>query len=556
MLTDIYIKNFSIIETLQLTLHAGLTVITGETGAGKSIILDAVNLALGARAEQKPINANKKCCDITLCFDITTIDAAINWLQEQDLYDGEECIIRRVINSDGRTRSTINGCPCPLSLTRLFANLVLNIHSQHQHQALLKRDHQQVLLDRYARTQNLLEPIQALFLEWRANQVEIEKLTQQITERDQQLELLRYQFNELDQLALQENEWHTLHNEHNKMHNAKQIMTHLTQAIDLTIDDEKSCASLSLQQAIEQVQAIHYDDPALGSIKELLNNAAIHLQEAGNELNHYRNQLDLSPERLGSIEERLTLIHDLARKHHVTGEQLPEVIHSLNQQIDTLENIDTHLATLNARQDSILKTYTTHAVKLTNLRQEASIALSEKVSAKMQKLAMKGGQFTVALEPIDTPISANGQEKCQFLVQTNPGQPLQALSKVVSGGELSRISLALEAITSQKTNTPTLIFDEVDTGIGGKTAETVGKLLNSLGANAQVLCITHLPQVAAFGNHHLLVKKQTRNGNTDSRITQLPNQERLNEMARMLSGSKVTDVSLENARLMLEQAHS
>lgn len=551
MLNHIHIRHFTIIDSLSLDFENGFSVLTGETGHGKSIWVDAVNYALGARADQSIIRHGEPRCEITLNFTLDRHPAAQKWLQDHDYDDENDCLIRRVISTDKASRSTINGRPCPLQLLRELGSLLLNIHGQHENQTLLKRTMQQERLDAFAGNQSLLTKIETIYHAWRNTQNEIESLEKQAENRDAELNLLRYQLEEFENLNLQENEWEALSKQHQELHNAKDLMTQLNQAIDLTIDGEETSAATHLQEAICQLNNIHSDNPQINNAKELLNTAIIHCQEAGEALHHYRNHLDLSPENLSTIENRLSKIHDLARKHHVNPKNLSEIQQSLTQKLQDLENVDVRLEALMQAQKDDQKQYQKLAEQLTASRKKAIKTVEKSITESIQNLGIEGGQFRIVLEKREEPLHPCGNENISFEVSTNPGQPFQALAKIVSGGELSRISLALQVMTAQKDHTPTMIFDEVDTGIGGKTAETVGQLLRRLGNTTQVLCITHLAQVAAQGHHHYKISKFTHENRTSSEIKKLNQEERINELARMLSGSKITQQTLSHAEELL-----
>lgn len=551
MLTHIHIENYTIAKTLSLDFENGLSVLTGETGAGKSIILGAINLALGARADTQCIRKGAERCDITLCFDIAHLPDMKIWLQEHALDDEDTCLIRRVIERNGRSRSTLNGKPCPQSLMRQFAEGVLNIHSQHQHQTLLKPEFQQRSLDSIAHHQAMLQKISVLHQQWREIETKIRLLKEKTQTNHHELNLFRYQLEELEGLNLKENEWKTLNEEYQQLHNAKTFLTHLNQALDFTVENEKASASLLLQQAIEQLTQIKTENKQLTNIKTLLDTAAIHLEEAGSELNQYRSQIDISAEDLADKDARLAALHDIARKHQVNPEDLMSVKQSLTEKIDQLENSDAHIEALQEQQAKILKQYQTIASRLTTSRKKAATALNKAITSSMQELGMTGGHFEVRFDAIEGGISPTGNEKVAFWVCTNPGQDPQPIQKIASGGELSRISLALQVLSAKQEKTPTLIFDEVDVGIGGKTAETVGQLLRQLGNETQILCITHLPQVASQGHHHYHVEKATSSTDTSSHIKKLTRQKRIEEIARMLSGSKVTEKTLAHAEDIL-----
>lgn len=552
MLTHISIQNFATVDSLNLDFSTGLNVLTGETGAGKSIWVDAVTLALGNRADNNVIRENQERCDITLCFNLNDTPSAKEWLQQHQLDSNDECIIRRVINRSGPTRCTINGAPYPLQMVRELAQLLISIHGQHQHQALLKSEEQRQRLDNFAENNSLLQQIQTIYCQWQALNKELIDLQQKANNRDAELELLRYQHNELCQLNLQEDEWQQLSQQHQQLHNAKHLIGELNHAIELTVESEQVSASQLLQQAFQHLEAICAKEPQLGSAKELLNTAIIHLQEAGSELNQYRNTLNLSPEHLDNIEKRLALLHDLARKHHVEPENLIEVNKSLEQQIKELEQIDVEIEVIKKEQQLLLNKYQKLANQLTKNRQKAAQQLDKTITQNMQELGIKGGRFQVELIKQSEALSQFGNETVTFNVSTNPGQSLQPLKKIVSGGELSRISLALQVITAAKDDIATLIFDEVDVGIGGKTAAIVGKLLRQLGEQLQVLCITHLPQVAAQGHHHYQVTKSSNKQSTITYIKKLSQKEREEELTRMLGGTKITSQTRAHAKEMLE----
>ena len=493
MLTHIHITNFTIVASLSLDFSDCLSVLTGETGAGKSIIVDAVGLALGERADSHCVRASAEVCDISVCFDVSNLPDAKACLKTNDFGDDNECILRRIIYQDGRSKNTINGHPSPQNLVRELGQYLLQIHGQHEHQSLLKRQHQQQLFDTYANNHDLLAKTAQFYRQWKTLREELDALQVKNTNRDHELELLRYQFQELDTLQLQENEWPELTRQHDQLQNARSLIDNLNQAIDLIVEREQTSASHLLEQAIDHLNQIKVEDPQLKTIKELLNTAAIHLSEASNEIHYYRDHLDLSDERLEAIEQRLSAIHDLARKHHTNPNHLIEIKNSLEQKIQSLENIDIKLEELSRFEKQILEQYGKITEQLTKNRQKALKSLQKIITDSMQSLGMVGGEFRVNLEKIDELITPYGNEKIEFHVRTNPGQELLPIQKVVSGGELSRISLALQVVAAEKMGSPTLIFDEVDTGIGGKTADVVGQLLRELGEKSQVLCITHLP---------------------------------------------------------------
>jgi DNA repair protein RecN (Recombination protein N) len=553
MLTHIHIENFTIIDSLSLDFDHGLSVLTGETGAGKSIWIDAVSYALGARADSSVIRHGESRCVITLCFDTSQHRNAQQWLIDHDYEEDNECIIRRVIASNGPSRASINGKPCPLQSLRDLGGLLLNIHGQHDNQILLKRSAQQQRLDDYANHHQQLSAIEKVHSAWKKTNEALNHLRSQVDNRDAELSLLQYQSKELESLQLKPNEWDKLSHQHQQLHNAKELITQLNQAIELTIENEATSATQILQQAIRQLDEIRFDVASIKSAKALLSTAAIHLQEAGDELQEYRHGLDLSPDNLANIEQRLSSIHDLARKHHVNPQDLLDIQQSIADKLKKLENVDSQLEALEQAKVQYERQYQTIATKLTASRRKAAKSLEKIITKSIQSLSIDGGLFRVQLEKREASIHPEGQEKVIFEVSTNPGQPFQAMSKIVSGGELSRISLALQVVTTKKEHTPTMIFDEVDTGIGGKTAETVGQLLRQLGNSAQVLCITHLPQVAAQGHHHYKISKSSQKKSTHTTIEKLNETARINELARMLSGAKITQQTLAHASQLLAE---
>lgn len=550
MLTDIYLKNFTIVKQLHLTLNRGLSVLSGETGAGKSIVIDAVNLCLGARADYQLIRHAEKQCEISLSFDLKKIPSARQWLATHDFSNDDECIIARTLQSEGRSRCSINGKPCSSNQVRKLAAHLIVIHGQHQSQSLLQREAQQQYVDGYGKHEALLATIEQLYQQWREQENQLQTLQQLADERESQLDFLRHQLNELDALNLQKNEWELLHEEHRRLHNSEQLLLSLTQALQWTVGDSNATQS-QLQKAIKALEKLNPKEKAIASALELLNTSAIHLQEAADELNDYYQSLDTSPERLATVEQRLMQLNDMARKHRVEPSALGQTAQELQTKIQQLENSDDLIAELTQKQQALLNDYSKLAAQLTKQRKAAAKKINSQITAYMQQLGMQGGEFQIEWEKQTQTISPNGNEKLHFYVKTNPGQALQPLTKVVSGGELSRISLALQTIIAQKDNIPTFIFDEIDVGIGGKTAEMVGKLLRELGKITQVYCITHLPQVAAQGNHHYRVAKFSTAQETCTQIDLLTPEQRVHELARMISGSKISEQTLAHAAALL-----
>lgn len=551
MLTHITLSHYRIVEQLTLDIHPGFSVITGETGAGKSLLLGALQLAMGARADANTIRSGSKKCDISVCFDVSNIPDANTWLMDNDLDDDNDCIIRRTLHHNGKSRSTLNGTPISQSQLREFSALLFHLHSQHFHQALQKPTAQRQCLDAYANNNALLEKIATLYHAYCERQHTIDQLLANNSNRDDELSLLHYQQNELSALHVEEGEWEQLHKQHQTHHQSKSLLAHLNAAVDATADSGRQSAADLLEQAIIQLESIATPETQIQEALSLLKTASIHAKEAGSTLLHYRDHLDLNPEALATIESRLSALHDCARKHHVNPEALHTVANSLAEKINTLDNAEARIQTLQDEQAACLSEYQNLATQLTAARKKAATTLSNKITKAMQTLGMPGGTFSVQLNPISDNIALTGLEKIQFMVMTNPGQPAGELQKVASGGELSRISLALDVARCDKTQTPTLIFDEVDVGIGGSTAEVVGEQLATLAKSAQVLCITHLAQVASKGTHHILVKKGVTQGETFAELVPLNESERIEELARMLGGRDISKAHREGAKAML-----
>ncbi|WP_455216838.1 DNA repair protein RecN [Kaarinaea lacus] len=557
MLTHIHIWNFAIVEQLDLEVEDGLTVLTGETGAGKSILLDALNLALGDRADTGVIRHGAEKAEISVTFQTAEGSEAEAWLRENELDSANECIIRRVISSKGSSKAFINGKPAPIQSLRELGEMLVDLHGQHEHQSLLRREVQRQLLDDYADHDKLLGQLGDAYRLWSGRQRELEQLRRASSDRDARLELLRYQVNELEQLNLAAGELDELEIEHKRLANANRLLETGNQVLQRLDDDEQAAITTLLRHCSHDIQKLAETDPALQGVAELLESANIQLDEAGGELRHYLDSLELDPQRLEWVEERLASIQDLSRKHQVKGEQLVDLLPELQTELSNLEQADIRADKLQHDVDTALDEYQKLAGKLSKSRNKAAKALARAVTESMQTLGMDGGRFDIELETLaDQAPTPLGMERIEFVVSANPGQPLKALTRVASGGELSRISLAIQVITAQNTRIPTLIFDEVDVGIGGRVAEIVGQLLRTLSTHRQVLCVTHLPQVAAQGHHHLQVSKLSASDTTISQIQTLKEKQRIEELARMLGGIEITEQTLSHAREMMQRAQT
>lgn len=553
MLTQLRIRDFAIVEALELELAEGMTAVTGETGAGKSILVDAIGLLLGDRADSGTVRQGAERTDISAVFELDPLPAARAWLAERDLGNDGECHLRRVVASNGRSRNYINGVPQPAQALRELGELLVDIHGQHEHQSLLRRDAQRQLLDDYAGNQSLATELDNRYRTLSRLRQQWRDLRQASSERDARLDILRYHLRELAALNLTEGEIAQLESEQRRLANASQLLeTGQRVLVWLTEGDETAIAD-RLDQALRELDALNRLDGRLGPTGELLNAALIQIREASGELRSYVQDLDLDPEHLARVEQRLTAAHQLARKHRVAAEELPALRVRFETELDALEHSETRLEDLRQAVQDALAAYRADAERLSARRTAAARELGERVSVALAGLGMPGGRFAIALERLDKP-APGGLETVEFQVSANPGQPLRPLAKIASGGELSRISLAIQVIAAHAARIPTLIFDEVDSGIGGGVAEVVGRQLRTLGQNRQVLCVTHLPQVAAQAHRQLKVEKRTDGESTHTRVLPLDADGRVTEIARMLGGLELTENTLAHAREMVEKA--
>ena len=554
MLTQLRIRDFAIVEALELELVTGMTAVTGETGAGKSILVDAIGLLLGDRADSGVIRHGAERADLSAAFDLEQLPAARAWLTERDLDRDRECHLRRVVVAgNGRSRNYINGVPQPAQALRELGELLVDIHGQHEHQSLLRRDAQRQLLDDYAGHQALVATVAEQYRTWKRLSQELRQLQQISSERDARLDILRHHLRELTALNLAEGEVAELEAEQRRLAHASQLLDTGQQLLNgLTEGDDGTLAD-RLTHSLRELDGLIRLDTRLMPVSELLNAALIQLQEAGNELRDYVQALDLDPAHLARVEQRMTAAHHLARKHRLAAEELPGLRTRFEAELDTLEHSETRLESLQQAVQEALAGYRVSAGQLSEQRAAAARDLAERITQALTGLGMPGGRLSITLEPLDKP-TPGGLETAEFLVSANPGQPLRPLSKVVSGGELSRISLAIQVITAHAARIPTLIFDEVDTGIGGGVAEVVGRELRALGGNRQVLCVTHLPQVAAQAHQQFKVAKQTDGENTHTQVLALAADERITEIARMLGGLELTANTLAHAREMVAKA--
>jgi len=556
MLSHIHLKNFAIVESLDLELKAGMTALTGETGAGKSILIDAIGLVLGDRADSGVVRHGADKAEITLSVDITNLPYAQKWLAEQDLCDDEQCILRRVITSNGKSRAWINGSPCNLAMLRQLGEQLVDIHGQHEHQSLMKKDMQRKMLDDFAHSnkhQSLQQKTKDSFLHWKSLHDKLEVLVHQNSNHQARLDLLRFQTHELEELNLGENEVQQLDEEHARLSNAGQLLEATSQSVQELYDADDQSVYASISQILNSLESASQLDSKLTEPFEMLQNAQIQIQEAAEQLRHYQESIGLDPERLTWVNERLSTLHDLSRKHQTPTEHLYNKWQSLQQELNELDSDEYDIDALQEKLSIAEKDYLAAAKALSKTRQRAAKQLSSGVTEAMQSLGMEGGIFTIAINQTDS-FTAHGMDAIDFQVSANPGQPAKPLVKVASGGELSRISLAIQMIAAQKITLPALIFDEVDSGIGGGIAEVVGQQLRKLGIERQVLCVTHLPQVASQAHNHYKVTKIKERFSTSTGILVLGEKERIEEVSRMMGGLEISDSTRNVAREMLALA--
>jgi len=557
MLVHLSVHNYAIVEHLDLELKRGMSVISGETGAGKSIMLDALGLTLGDRADSSVVRTGADKADILASFDLDDIPDARAWLAERDMDNDGPCILRRVITAEGRSRGYINGTPCPQGDLKALGELLIDIHGQHEHQSLLKTDTHRRLLDEFSGSQELARQVQLAAQRWRQTRQTLERLSNSGDEQRARHQLLSYQLEELENLALGESELEQLEQEHKNLANAEQLLGACRQVMELCSESDAGNVLSALTSSLQRLTGFQNQPQVLSEAVNLLASAQIQVEEAISELNRFVDHFDADPERQQTLEERLDTIYTLARKHRVQPSELPSLHLQLLEELEGLNADDEAVERLGEELAAYARHYEEKAGELSRMRQVAADQLASAVEVEIQRLGMPGGRFSVQLKPAaEGELMPYGLEQVEFLVSANPGQPLRPLAKVASGGELSRISLAIQVITAQTSRVPTLVFDEVDVGIGGPTAEIVGQLLRRLGERGQVLTVTHLPQVAAQGHHHLFVHKARGADETRTAVTELDQAGRVEEIARMLGGVDLTEQSLAHARQMVTSAQA
>jgi len=554
VLNHLFIRDFAIVQKLELAIESGLTVLTGETGAGKSVLIDALALALGERAESQVIRHGCDRTEVAAGFDLEARQDAARWLRDHDLFEDGECLLRRVVERDKGSKAWINGRPVPVQQLRELGELLVDIHGQHEHQSLLRRDAQRQMLDDYAGLGEAVEALAAAYHRLHELEERRDTLKREGADRSARIDYLRHQVQELEGLKLSREEIPQIEEEHKRAANASELLQGAQGIAASLYDDEEQAVAVQLARAIRELESLSEYDAALGDLVSLLSEASVQVDEVASRLHQYLDRLDIDPQRLQWLDDRIASLHDLSRKHQVRPEELPDLLERLRTELGDIEDFDVNLDKLEREIAAVRNDYLDQARQVSDARKKAAAKLGKDVTKEMQKLGMPGGRFEITLTPLPKgELSPHGLERTEYQVSANAGQPLKALTKVASGGELSRISLALQVVTARIGRVPTLIFDEVDVGIGGGVAEIVGAQLRTLADNRQVLCITHLAQVAAQGHHHLQVTKETAGQTTITHIGPLNAAERVHEIARMLGGVEITRQTLDLAAEMLSR---
>ena len=555
MLTQLTINNFAIVRQLEIELAKGMSVITGETGAGKSIAIDALGLCLGQRIETSMVREGQERAEICATFFIEPTNPAYQWLQEQELQDPDnpsDCILRRVINADGRSKAFINSTPVSASQLKEIGQYLIHINGQHASQLLLKNDYQLQLVDTFAHHNDLLTQMREDYRAWKNLQTQVKNFQQKVAENEAKKQLLQYQVEELDEFALCPNEYLELEEDQRRLSNSEQLTQLSQSALQLLSENETVSIDSMLYRATQYIDELSELDPRYASVQTMLNDALIQVQEATSEVQHLASHIEQDPMLLQEIEQRLGQALQLARKHNVKPEELVEWHQKLKAELTALLDFSESEERLITEEKAAFEKMQHTAKQLHESRCQAAEKLAQQVTHSIKGLAMENAEFFIEVNSDLSKVASNGADNIVFTLRSNLGQQAQPLAKVASGGELSRISLAIQVLTSDQSAIPTLIFDEVDVGISGKTASVVGKLLRQLGDKCQVLCVTHLPQVACHGHHQFNVEKFTVDDKTETKMTALSQEERVPALARLLGGSEITDLALANAQEMLD----
>jgi len=555
LLLSINISNYTLVESLEIEFAQGTTAITGETGAGKSLVLDALGMALGDRADTDTIRHGKERAEITATFDINTIEAAKTWLDANDFNSDENCILRRIYTREGRSRGYINGQPSTMSQLQELGDMLTDIHSQHEHQSLLRKETHRRLLDEYANAEDLATKVAREYSAWHKVHIDLTNLLQRSDELDDRKDLLNFQVNELQQIDLTAKHLEQLELEQKTLANAEQIVQDSHNLLAICEQAEGFNLRDSLNKALSILANIEYKPNALKITEELLQGGLIQIEEAINEISHHIDRFEADPQRLQIVEEQLSAIFQLSRKHRVNPDQLETTLQTLEAELKNLIGGSENINALEEKLADLASSYEKSAKQLSSKRKAASKAMSKDINRQLQKLSMEGAELLVQLSPVNNcEYRSRGLEEIEFLLATNPGQPHKMLAKIASGGELSRVSLAIQVVAASHSTMPTLVFDEVDVGIGGSTADIVGQLIKQLGERGQVISVTHQPQVAAHAHHHYRASKVIEDNSAESLMAPLNQQQRVEELARMLGGAKVTKQTLSHASELLSLA--
>lgn len=556
MLTSLYVRQFAVVEKAEIAFGPGLTVVSGETGAGKSLLVDALMLLAGARADSGMVRAGSDRAELAAEFDLATLPLAREWLQREELDEEGSCQLRRVLRAEGSSRGWINGRPANARQLGEIAALLVEIHGQHEHQALLSRSHQLALLDAYADHDTLLARVRDSATQWRELGARVRRLSGG-EDRGHRIELLRHEIGELEKWSLPTEALADLEASHKRLANAGRLAEGAAGVVDLLDGDGEFALRRALGRAQAELGKLATLDEQLAPLLELLDNAEIQLGEAVDGLGRYAQDVDLDPARYAEVDTHIARLHELSRKHRVSAAELHDKLTAMQAELTELEGAGDALEKLDTQRQLLQRDYTEAAAQLSHSRTDAAARLGEEVGVLMGELGMAGGILRIELEPVaGTEPDPSGQERCELMVSANPGQPPRPLRKVASGGELARISLAIEVATLGKDTVGSMIFDEVDSGIGGAVAEVVGQKLRALGSQRQVLCVTHLPQVAAQGHAHLRVSKRSDGDSTHTHIESLDAAGRRDELARMLGGVEITRETRAHAKQMLERGQT
>ena len=558
MLTQLTINNFAIVRQLDIELAKGMSVITGETGAGKSIAIDALGLCFGQRVETSMVREGQERAEICATFQLEPHNPAYQWLNDQELQDPDnptECILRRVINADGRSKAFINSTPVSASQLKEIGQYLVHINGQHASQLLLKNDYQLQLVDNFATHPELLVKMREDYQAWKNLQNQVKTFQQKVAENEARKQLLQYQVDELDEFNLRPNEYLELEDEQRRLSSSEQLTQLSQSALQILSENDTVNIDSLLYRATQYIDELAELDPQYAEVQSMLNDALIQVQEATSEVRNLSSNIEQDPQLLQEIEQRISQALQLARKHQVKPEDLVEHHKKLKAELTALLDFSDSEEMLIEQEKLAFEQMQVTAKALTASRQHSAVRLAQNVTQLIKQLAMENAEFYVELNTDLNKVGANGADNVIFTLRSNLGQQPQPLAKIASGGELSRISLAIQVLTSDQSAIPTLIFDEVDVGISGKTASVVGKLLRQLSERCQVLCVTHLPQVACHGHYQFNVEKFTVDNKTETQMTLLSQAKRVPALARLLGGSEITELALANAQEMLDLVH-